>query len=115
MEALTRKPVSTQLTAEGDAANSCASAGSAGTTSVWDRAKAMPAPVRVRRTGVGRCDGAAFTPGTLLTPRQRSREMVERRLDLVVHGPAEDRQQRLRGQWARGLDRLRQLVPALGV
>ena len=70
IDALTRKPVSTQLTALGDASNSCASAGSAGTTSVCESAKAMPAPVSVRRTGVGRCCGGV-TGRSLLTPRQR--------------------------------------------
>ena len=57
IEALSRKPVSTHETAVGEASNSSASAGSAGTTSVWLSANAMHAAISVSRTGVGRCCG----------------------------------------------------------
>src|SRR4051812_15008278 len=115
IDALSRKPVSSHDTADGVVSNSFASAGSAGTTSVWLSENATQAATTVSRTAVGRFSGE-FTPAAAYLSfalGQATGEVGERRLDLVVHRAPEDGEQRLRGERTDVLDRVGQVRPAL--
>src|SRR4051794_31979796 len=114
IEALSRKPVSSHDTADCEASNSFASAGSAGTTSVWLSENAMHAAISVSRTGVGRFSGTALGAYLSFALRQAARHVGEGRFDLVGQRPPEDGEQGLRGERADVLDGVGELLPAVG-